>query len=347
MRRRNMLGKGGIEYVFSAQTTSTSVTACATSVAINLTSTANGENAPYTIYTYSGKVTGGTTGETSITIRFNANTGTSQQSGSITLKQTGSNKTITIYVYQSAGSGYTFTTTSSTSQNVNAASGYTTIYYTSRNSCSTVTPSYTKSGTMITSVTCYSTFCYIYYSKNTDEANTRSGTVTLTQGGSGKQITITLTQDKDGVRYTSNVCKRNVTMNYTKVTAIGTFECSANAPTTAATGLDWNCNGPAFAIIGDGTYVDGSYISKTPVYYYYSGKVVSGATQTTYYSGTVTNGFSMYQEYYDGNAGDSKQVTVGNITCTMTIVSAGMMYTYLTLSYGSIVSPQEKVSHCW
>ena len=122
MRRRNLLGSS-IEYIFSAQTTSISVTACITSATINLTSTANGQNTPYTVTSYGGSITSYTTGDTSIAIQFSKNTSASQQSSNITLKQTNSDNTITIAITQGVGTGYTFTASDSTSQNVTSASG--------------------------------------------------------------------------------------------------------------------------------------------------------------------------------------------------------------------------------
>ncbi len=103
MRRRLLLGENeNTNYVFSAATTSRSVSYTSGSTSINIKSTADGKNTPYVVYSYEAPVTAVTTAATRVTIRYSANTTASERSGSVVLKQNGSNKTITITVTQAA-----------------------------------------------------------------------------------------------------------------------------------------------------------------------------------------------------------------------------------------------------
>ena len=102
MRRRNLLGRGSIEYVFSVQSTSVSVGYNLGSTNVNITSTANGTNIGYSAIGWSGVVTGVNTAATSFTIFYSANSTYNERSGIVILQQNGSNKTININVSQSA-----------------------------------------------------------------------------------------------------------------------------------------------------------------------------------------------------------------------------------------------------
>ncbi len=100
MRRRTLLGGGSTEYVFSAQSTSVSVNYNGGNTSVNIKSTADGENIGYTVVSYNTPVTAVTTAATYVTIRYSANSSTSSRSGTVVLKQNGSNNIITITVKQ-------------------------------------------------------------------------------------------------------------------------------------------------------------------------------------------------------------------------------------------------------
>ena len=105
MRRRNLLGGGSIEYVFSAQSTSVSVGYYGLSTSVNITSTANGSNIGYSVVSYDGTVvTRVTTAATYIDIWYSTNPRYDDRNGNVVLKQNDSNKTITINIYQSTQS---------------------------------------------------------------------------------------------------------------------------------------------------------------------------------------------------------------------------------------------------
>lgn len=105
MRRRLLLGKNGPNYVFSASTTSTSVSRESGSTSISIKSTANGSNIGYSVVSYDGTVvTGVTTTATRVTIRYSANTNFSTRTSTVVLKQSESEKTITITITQNKAS---------------------------------------------------------------------------------------------------------------------------------------------------------------------------------------------------------------------------------------------------
>ena len=103
MRRRNLLGRGSIEYVFSTLEPSVSVGDSSSYKNVNITSTANGSNIGYSVVSYDGTVVANaTTAATYVTIYYSKNSTYELRSGYVVLKQNDSNKTITINVSQNA-----------------------------------------------------------------------------------------------------------------------------------------------------------------------------------------------------------------------------------------------------
>lgn len=195
MRRRLLLGESGPNYVFSAATTSKTVNAKSGSTSISITSTKNGTNTPYVIYSYSGCVTSVTTAATSVTIRYNENTTSSSRSGSVVLKQAESEKMITISVTQNAHS-YVFSANTTSVNVTSGASSFTVVIKSTVDNTNIgfgVT-SYDGPVTAVTVTTGSTGYAYIYYGESTSSLQ-NVGTVVLTQNGSNKTITITVTQD--------------------------------------------------------------------------------------------------------------------------------------------------------
>lgn len=105
--RRRLGERSSIDYVFSAESTSVSVSYNSSSKKVNITSTANGTNIGYSVVSYDGTVvTSVTTAATSVTINYSDNPTYRNRTGNVVLKQDDSNKTITINVSQSASPVY-------------------------------------------------------------------------------------------------------------------------------------------------------------------------------------------------------------------------------------------------
>jgi len=180
MRRRSLLGKS-TEYIFSAQTTSQSVSYNSGNVYISIKSTADGENTPYVIYSYDGPVTAVTTAATYVTIRYSKNTSLLSRSGSVVLKQNGSDKTITITITQNEAKLYLY------HQAV--------ILNSAKNSIGSTTLSVTESGTVTSkpswaNVTCSNGVINITASAANSATTARTGTTTINIANNSKTITI-------------------------------------------------------------------------------------------------------------------------------------------------------------
>lgn len=195
MIRRTLFGKKDITYVFSAQTTSTSVTTSAGSVVINITSKADGKNCEYTVNSYNGPITAVTTAATNVTIRYSANTTSSQRSGTVILSQNGSEKKITITITQNAAV-YVFQMTN-TSYNIDydVTSVTATLTSTYGDSFQPYSCSWVTQGNGV-SFTTAQTYVKVTLSANTNTAQTKTTSCRITQNGSNRTIDFTIVQSK-------------------------------------------------------------------------------------------------------------------------------------------------------
>lgn len=194
MRRRSLLGKGNIEYVFSASSTSSSVASTSGNISISIISTANGDSIGYTYaISSSSLISSITTGATTVRIYYSANTTTSSRSGYVYLTQNGSGKIISIYVSQSGGT-YTF----SGQTEGYACSQKNWSYWSVNSSISGVKTGFTVTSYdgNITSVTTSTTAVTLYWAENTSTTSPKISTVNLKQDGSNKTLTMTLRQSK-------------------------------------------------------------------------------------------------------------------------------------------------------
>lgn len=139
-------------------------------------------------------------GTTGVTVKATANTSESQRSGTITLTQEGSGKTITISVTQAGKphvAVYVFTWTGSSTQQINHTAA-------KESSSTTYTVTSTKDGSphgfsassnvnWITTSVSVNTTVKLTISANPN-TTMREGTITLTQNNSNKKLTIKVTQ---------------------------------------------------------------------------------------------------------------------------------------------------------
>jgi hypothetical protein len=187
---------------------------------------------------------------------------------------------------------------------------------------------------------------FISYTKNSSNitvtipanqtTSSRSATLTVTYGG--KSVSLSVTQKADYTIYTSTTYTYNIAINYTSVTDIKPL-CSYD-DSIENCGYSW-CTGsgaevPAFAIYGNGTYVNGSSKSRTTTTYWKSGRQTTSSTTVATYSGSVTNGFSVLSIPNFETEPSTSSKTVGNITCTLTKAAQGTYNYKFTLAYNNL-----------
>lgn len=232
MRRRELLGKKD-PYVFSASTTSPSVSYTTGQTSITIKSTYSGSNIGYLVKSYDSTIISSvTTAATSVTIKYKANSNLSSRSGTVVLEQNGSLNTITITLNQQGYiNAYTFSAQSTTTSVTSSSSSFTININSKLEGVNQPYTVDTFNQTVISSVTTAATSITFTTNENSTSLDTRSGTIVLKQNGSNKTITITVNQSGGtlGLTYTAIVVDNAYNSS-------GQTQIYINSPSTPYTG---------------------------------------------------------------------------------------------------------------